>query len=241
MAVTEVQLSVLAQLRERLPEAPRLLSLGYPDILADVSRIEDLFGPEVSSQLRFRDDGAEIIAWHGLTGELERIPESTAFFDSLGISCTVIDIAASRGGERIVDLNGDLPDDLAGAFDIVLDPGTIEHCFNIGGAMMNIASSLGAGGFVCHFAPLSMFNHGFFNLNPTFFHDFFTQNGFEIVLLKGVAGPLLAPRFFDIPPTGRFQEPPGDASILVVARRPEIGPLNWPVQTKYLDNPDLKA
>jgi len=241
MAVSEVQLSILAQLRSRLPAEPRLLSLGYPDILADVARIKELFGTKISGQLKFRADSAEVIAWHGLTGRLERIPETKEFFGSLGITCTIIDIAQSRGGERIVDLNGELPEDLAEAFDLVFDPGTIEHCFNVGAAMKNIASSLCAGGFVCHFAPLSMFNHGFFNLNPTFFHDFYTQNKFEILLLKGVDGPVLEPRVFDIPATGRFKDPPGEASIAIAARRQDIRPLVWPVQTKYLDNPGLKA
>ncbi len=47
----------------------------------------------------------------------------------------MVDLVASRGGERILDLNGPLEADLVGGFDVVLDAGTMEHCFNVGQAV----------------------------------------------------------------------------------------------------------
>ena len=99
--------------------------------------------------------------WDGLAGRLTRIVDSGAFFDALAIDRTAIDIHASRGGERIVDLNGASPADLIGAFDFVLDPGALEHRFNIGAAIANVARAVAVGGYVCRFSPMSMFNHSF--------------------------------------------------------------------------------
>jgi hypothetical protein len=241
MAITTLFLQMLTHMRPALPERARLLSLGYPDILADETALAAAIGIERAAALPAHPDAAEIARWHGLDGRLTRIVESAAFFDALAIDCSVIDIHASRGGERIVDLNGAMPDDLVAGFDLVLDPGTLEHCFNIGAAIVNVARAVAMGGYVCHFSPMSMFNHGFYNLNPTFFHDFYTQNGFEIALLKGCVGDPLSAKTFEIPAVGRFADPPSGASLVVVAKRVRAGAPKWPTQSKYLANPDLKA
>lgn len=240
MAITTLFLQMLMRIRPDLPERARLLTLGYPDILADDVALAEAIGRERADRLPMRPDSAGIARWHGLEGRLTRVVDSDAFFDALAVDCTAIDIHASRGGERIVDLNGTLPADLIGAFDFVLDPGTLEHCFNIGAAIANVARAVAVGGYVCHFSPMSMFNHGFYNLNPTFFHDFYTQNGFEIALLKGCVGDPLSSKTFEIPATARFADPPSDASLVVIAKRMRAGEPIWPMQSKYLANPNLK-
>src|SRR3546814_19736456 len=79
-----------------------------------------------------RADAAQIWRWHGLQGATDPLYDSLAVLDRLGLDVTVIDIVAARGNERIVDLNEPLPDDLRNRFDIVIDTGTCEHCFNVG-------------------------------------------------------------------------------------------------------------
>lgn len=218
-----------------------MLSLGYPDILADTETLASAVGAQVAAALPVRGDTAEIAKWHGLDGRLDRIVDSLALFDAMAIDCATIDIHASRGCERIVDLNGPLPADLIGAFDLVLDPGTLEHCFNIGTAISNIARAACVDGYVFHVSPLAMFNHGFVNLNPTLFHDFYTQNGFEMALLKGCVGDALSARTFDVPETARFADPPANSSLIAIAKRTREAEIVWPTQTKYLVNPDLKS
>jgi len=241
MAISHVQLEVLAQLKDLLPAVPKMLSLGYPDILATAEQIDTTCGKDFANSLIRRDDSDEIIAWHGLTGKLDFIADSLNFFSALNIDCHTIDITASRGNERIIDLNEPLPQDLLASFDLVFDPGTLEHCFNIGQASINAAACLKVNGFICHFSPLSMFNHGFFNLNPTFFFNFYHQNGFKIVLMKGCAGPILEQKYFDLPDTERFEGVPNDASVVAVAQRLSDQEITFPTQTKYLENPDLKS
>ena len=154
-------------------------------------------------------------------------------FAALGLQLDCIDVRAPRGIERIVDLNAPLPDDLRGRYRLVIDPGTIEHCFNIGQAMLNVARAIEVGGYIVHVNPLSMFNHGFYNLNPTFYYDFYGQNGFELLFMNGIAksdGP--AP-FFDVAPVRRFNNVPEDSAMVVIAKRRDTRDIVWPVQSKY--------
>jgi len=54
---------------------------------------------------------------------------------------------------------------------VVLDAGTMEHCFNVGQTIRNIVDMTKVGGFVIHLNPMTMINHGFFNYHPRFFHS----------------------------------------------------------------------
>ena len=42
-----------------------------------------------------------------------------------------------------------------GRFDLVVDPGTLEHCFDIAQAFDNVCSLLAEGGFVVHEAAIA--------------------------------------------------------------------------------------
>ena len=47
--------------------------------------------------------------------------------------------------------------------------------------MVNILSMLKVGGHIYHSNPLVSLNHGFYNLNPTFYSDFYIDNGHKLV------------------------------------------------------------
>ena len=197
----------------------KVLSLGYPDLIAP-----DLSFLGVSPSI-FTDYGN----WHGVDYGL---PETMHVFELLGSTLDCVDIHASRGCERIVDLN--CPQAL-GEYDLVIDAGTIEHCFHIGQALNNAAGAVKAGGRIFHSPPMSMGNHGFYNLNPTLFFDFYTQNGWVLENLSGVNKTQHGP----VPSTKRFTLPP-EASLHVLARRTHGEPFRTPMQSKYLENPELK-
>ena len=197
----------------------RILSLGYPDlVIPDCS----LLGVVPT---KFNDSGR----WHGVDYKL---PETVHVFEMLGSTLDCIDIHASRGCERIVDLN--YKQDL-GEYDLVIDAGTIEHCFNIAQAVFNAANAVKVGGRIFHSPPMSMVNHGFYNLCPTFFHDFYGQNGFKVEHLSGYTKDKCGP----VDPVKRFSTLP-EASIYCIAERLTKETLKFPTQTKYLKNPDLK-
>src|SRR5205814_1882285 len=86
----------------------------------------------------------------------------------------------------LFDLNcGDLPEELKESFDVVLDPGTIEHVFHIPHSLKNIFHMLRLGGRVIHISPSSNhMDHGFYMFSPTFFWDYYTANQFDLSFVK---------------------------------------------------------
>lgn len=207
-----------------LPHLParRVLSLGYPDLVMSPAVFEEMTGHKVGPGSA---DGA---AWHGKS----EIPETLEAFKALGTEeFRAVDIVCTRGVEDIVDLNA--AQDL-GKWDLVIDPGTTEHCFNVGQALLNAANAVDAGGLIFHTPPMTMLNHGFYNFNPTLFHDFYGQNGWEILHLIVSDGTTTGP----VPATLRFESAP-ELSLYCLCRRLNLDTLRMPTQTKYLLHPNL--
>ncbi len=214
-------------------------SAGYPDLLVSPRHLDDLLGAGASGEIPVRADSERILAWHGVTKLFDRVYDTVAVFHKLGYSLDVIDIHAARGNEIILDLNHPLPADFSRTYDLVLDTGTCEHCFNIGQAAINLASLVKTKGIIVQAMPLNSFNHGFYNVNPTWFHDFYPANGFSILFLRGVTNAVKSPEGFDLPAFERFFEVPRNSIMLLAARRDEARPLTMPVQHKYAVNPGL--
>jgi hypothetical protein len=215
----------------------RMLSLGYPDLLVDEETLR-----RAGCFLKLADDGDKIAAWHGWKGP---VYDTTRALASIGILLESIDIRPSRGAERIVDLNHPqpiAPGEWRELYDVILDPGTLEHCFNIGQAFLNVAAMVAPGGTIIHTNPISMVNHGFYNLSPTVYADFYGQNGFELVYLGAMAGPVGSRVEAPVDPHQRTQLAP-EVSSLVVVKAPGdwSGSARLPTQRKYLTNPELKA
>lgn len=214
-------------------ERLRGLFLAYPDLLVPRAALGQIVGEAALAGLAPRSDARAIWEWHALAGVDEPMFDSLAVFDRLGVDGVVVDVARLRGMERIVDLNVPLPEDLRAGFDLVVDTGTCEHCFNVAQAFANACDALAAGGILVHAAPLTRINHGFWSFNPTVYPDFFEDNGFELQVLVGVTGNLRQGlRPFDVHAFARF-DAPAEAALYVVARRREVRRLQWPVQRKY--------
>lgn len=197
----------------------RVASFGYPDIIAQIP----LEGLEI------RKDSEAICKRHGL--KPRDIPDAHSYFASFGCALDVYDIVAERGCEIYCDLNVPWGEPYrAPRYDLVLDVGTAEHCFNIGQALINMAELVKPGGWIIHENPANWGNHGFYNLNPTLFADFYEQNGFEVQELKLVTrdGKVGVPN-----PVLRFKFPPDEVNIFCIAQRIKVQGMVYPVQTKY--------
>jgi len=218
----------------------RVLSFGYPDILCSPGSLDFLFGKEALSRLAYREDSESIRRWHGIQ-EGYPIADAASLFAMMGFELEVMDLVEARGGEIIQDLNVPVPESLHEQYAVVIDGGTLEHCFNIGQAALNAASLTASGGFVLHGNPLNMYNHGFYNLNPVWYRDFYAANGFEVEVAVLVNGRLDAPGVMEAPRKQRFVGIPDNTVQIVVARRKEVRALTWPTQGKYVDNPTLRG
>jgi SAM-dependent methyltransferase len=204
----------------------RVASMGYPDLIAPFHHFEHMLGDKVHA-LEYRKDSQAICARHGLKDVA--IPDAESFFKLMDCELDVYDIVKERGSEIICDLNHPIgPHEI---YDIVLDVGTIEHCFNIAQAIMNMAGLVKQDGYIIHENPFNWGNHGFYNLNPTFYHNFYSANGFKLLECKltNKHGGYFSP----VPPTKRFVMIETEANMFAMAQRLELKPMVYPMQSKY--------
>jgi hypothetical protein len=93
-----------------------------------------------------------------------------------------LDVSAYEGADIIADLNAPVPAELIGQFGLILDGGTMEHVFDIRQGMKNTADMLRTGGRAVHMTPSNNYvNHGFVQVSPTLYHDYYVENGFDDV------------------------------------------------------------
>jgi len=223
MALTRAMFSVL---KDRLGPG-KLASMGYPDIIVPDKDLEELIGSKIYSIER-RKDSEQICKRHQLKDR--QIVDSRSFFSCLGVELVVFDVVKDRGEEVICDLNHPIPGWHHESYDFVIDIGTLEHCFNVSQALINMASMVKVGGLIFHENPFNWGNHGFYGFNPTLFNDFYTHNGFEVVecLMVDREG-----KTHEAERTRRFVLTGGEANILAVVRRNEVREFGYPIQTKY--------
>lgn len=235
MALTALTTSMLLPL---IKPGARVAACGYPDMIAPLDLMERLLGVRFGA-LKYRPDSDRICKRHGL--KPRRIPDAQSVFGMLEAKLDVFDIVQERGDEILCDLNEPMfelkatePIELVEryqSYDFVLDVGTLEHCFNIGQAAKNMVGLLKAGGIIFHGNPHCSGNHGFYGLQPTWYADFYGQDGFELLYCKlmvhGSDEPL------DVPLTARFSFGAPEVNIFATARRNEIKPIIYPQQTKY--------
>lgn len=205
---------------------PRVLSIGYPDILKDIKEIP-LQGLEP------HPDSKGISGYHGRN---ITVPTAESFFNALGCELVVADVKKWRGNELIIDLNLPVNTEDVGKFDLVIDPGSTEHCFNVGTVMMNYLNLTNVKGYIIHWNPHWMPNHGFYNFNPTFFYDWYLENGaaVEHQTCWELEHPSKPEKVIVVPKTERYNYKAENLSLLTIVRKIEdVTSYSWPVQTKY--------
>lgn len=195
-----------------------VLCLSYPDIVVPADKVKAVLGVEPE---QFTDFGKH----HKLAFQL---PETMHVLKLAGAASVLFtDVRPSRGVEVELDLN--IPMDWSRQFDLVIDPGTLEHCFNIGQGFRNAWSAVKLGGHIVHVHPLQMINHGFWNVCPTAICDFYAANGGQKLALK----PLYRNGdFAAFSPHSRFRV---DSEAVLYSKIQKVAdvPFAWPAQTRY--------
>lgn len=194
----------------------RALSAGYPDLLVEFH------------DAPIRPDSDAVRFMHNFQ---HPVADSIAVFREMGLELEVIDRAVYQGCERIFDLNeGELQyPAIFDKYDLVIDPGTSEHCFNIPQALVNLADAVKVGGVISQALPMAMFNHGYWNVNPVALIDFYELNGFAIErFLIRHDEELFEPKVSE---RGRRMTAVPDGAVnLILARRLERRAFRWPQQ-----------
>lgn len=227
--------SAVEMLRSDSPDPSKRLKIGclsYPDLLVSRDIISERFPDLAGSNFMLREDGEKIRRWHSMP-HLNEIIETSDFFRKLGCEPDYFDFAEIRGGEIIADLNVPLDDKHLGLYDIVVDTGTLEHCFNVGVAFGNMCKLAKVGGIIVSAAPMTKVNHGFWNFSPCAYENYFSQNKFEGLFLGAFYKEGGTLKELKISANGRQVCPP-ETTLVCVVRRTTESTFNLPIQQKYL-------
>ena len=221
-----------------------VLCLGYPDVLS----VNDSPVPNAA-------DHDRIAAWHRWHG---RVLDADAWFASLDLKPQYWDVVASRGPEQIVDFNEiavqdgyvrlparvtmfpDPPSEQT-QFALCIDPGTTEHVFCASNVFAAMAQLTMVNGYCLHVNPYNLGNHGMWGINPTAYYDFYECNGFEILNMAELSGPLEKRRIRPVPAAKRFDPLPNSTMLCLAQRKSTNARVSWPRQAKYRANPMLKG
>jgi hypothetical protein len=91
------------------------------------------------------------------------------------------DCDLNNRADLALDFGKPLPAEFARTAMTVLNSGTIEHIFDVGRAFRNIHELTCVGGVIIHCAPLTWFEHGYFNFNPRLFSEIADANGYRLL------------------------------------------------------------
>jgi 2-polyprenyl-3-methyl-5-hydroxy-6-metoxy-1,4-benzoquinol methylase len=112
------------------------------------------------------------------------VPTQEVFFKTLGFSqVDTLDVDNYEGASILFDLNKEFtPEDLIGNYDFIYDGGTLEHVFNTGNALKHLTRMVKKDGLIFHSNPCNGYvDHGFFQISPTFYFDYYLSNDLEII------------------------------------------------------------
>lgn len=234
---------VLRLMRTHRLQAP-LLTLGVQDVLLTYDEATAMLRAEGMNPIEVPPE-QRLTTTSYLAGEQapeRRWTHARTFFRCCGIDeYDDLDASVVEGPALVHDLNEPVPQLWHGRYNWILDSGTIEHVFDIRSSLSNVARMTAVGGHVMHISPMTGWaNHGFYQLSPCLFYDFYSANGFEPVTSL-IAHPLTGPQRglsvaqYNYSPE-RLQMKGGEPVLLVFLARKvaEVPQIRLPIQSKYM-------
>lgn len=169
MAISLTHYTLLKLLKDRgeLPQGGRILEIGKanwygdaPPSVVDPSLIDETNGYKI----------VEFIYQQLMA------PEAVVAIDQ--------DPPAVERGAFAHDLNTLELGSGDSAYSLVVNHGTLEHCFAIANGFRVMHDACEVGGLMIHESPFTGWtSHGFYCLQPTLFYDVARENGYEMVLV----------------------------------------------------------
>jgi hypothetical protein len=115
---------------------------------------------------------------------LKSVPPSLdpfSFGDAIGFERTdTLDV--NGNASLTVDLHEDVPEELVGAFDCIIDAGVLFWCFDPAMALRNTLRMARVGATIVHISAVTgHYGRGYYNIHPLLLEDFYLSNGCEFV------------------------------------------------------------
>ncbi|MEE8058021.1 MAG: hypothetical protein V3T17_09310 [Pseudomonadales bacterium] len=192
--MSNLTLKLLRSVKDKLDndgqiEKPyRFLFLGYSDIHATDEYYLQNYGPNALKSLEQRPNVEKLKSIHSCGPNVSYIPTLKSVLKVMfgdDVEHEVFDFQKYEGNEQIIDLNDPIPEQYRNRYHFVIDAGTTEHVFDYAQALRNCATLVKLHGYIYHGVPMNWPNHGFYNISPTLYYDFYEDNGFKTILFKG--------------------------------------------------------
>lgn len=179
MALIKAAVRLLLREHKRYEFKGPVLALGVPEVYASHAELSAWFPAETGRPCPVPASEAKLTTSH--VGLPLGWVDAGTLFRMLGLEEVVsIDIEGSEyAAQSEHDLNNPLPATFLDRFQLVVDPGTTEHVFDVKTALGNVVRALKVGGVVVHQVPVYSYNGGYFSINPSVLIDFYRVNGFE--------------------------------------------------------------
>ncbi len=167
-----------------------LAFMGYPDIVVTPNGYEGLLTKEAYESLEDRPNSENIKIIHKgkkRAGTIHIVPTLSSLTEAIlkdfdvEASYTIFDFQTYEGTETIHDFNEPIDRKFYNKYHLLWNGGTLEHIFDIACALKNMTLVTKEGGFLAHLGPLNMVNHGFVNLCPVLFDNFYAVNNGTII------------------------------------------------------------
>ena len=179
MALIKPAVKLIVRESRRLKLLGPVLSLGVPEVYATYDELRHWLEGFHGETSRIRPDEATLS--QNKFGRRLGWVDARTFLKVMGIDTFhSLDLPGSEYGADIYhDLNEPLPAQWHGNYQLVLDPGTLEHVFDVRTCLANIVRALAVGGIVVHLVPIYSYNGGYYSINPNVLTDFYRVNGFS--------------------------------------------------------------
>ena len=133
--------------------------------------------------LEINEPAAEIQAFAAQNPSWQHDPERgvhSLFRDRYGVT-DYRDCDLNDKADLTIDLNQPLGPELIGSAMTILNGGTIEHIFDIAQTLINIHDMAHPGATIIHLAPISWYEHGYYNFNPRLFTAVAKTNAYALL------------------------------------------------------------
>ncbi len=230
--------------RDTINLPKKLVSIGYPDLIVQNNDIEPKVPVKYQTHLAGKP---EAMKWHGLDPRKYSYFSIQRFVEANSWEFNYIDIKQGTGSDSSgfleADLNYSIPNYLYSNYDILIDGGTAEHCFNIGKVFENYFHMLKPGGILLQYVPFISPNHGFYSINPTLIYDIAFHNPIKLMQCSLISfcsyHDYFTAESVNIPfePTKRFSLPQGSTNSIIllffIYKKLQKSVFNFPIQSKY--------
>lgn len=186
MGLTSSSLKLILILSKKYKFKGPLITYGNQDIYANFETVKNWCKnykiPSIPSIKIYKSSSLDL---KQINPESENFIHAKTFFRQIGIKekdYYDVDKFDFDKPKIIHDLEKPFNKKYNNFFNLIVDSGTLEHIFDVKSVMANTVKITKIGGYVLHLTPTNNFlNHGFYQISPTLFYDFYTANGFKVI------------------------------------------------------------